>query len=281
LFMALPHSVAVREISAPSGDAFTNITAVYGGSWSDLWISQQDGRLMRYFGNAWATYAQADSPISLISEDADGNLYLIPGISASAETTYLLIAPGARLQAQGQPEQFHLAPYKGGIQTIAFDAAGGTWMGIRDGAVRIRGNGEGPWNSSASKKTGPRPNLSAGTRAISFQTANSVPSFPGGKFSLYSAARGMVGNQVRSITGDGSGNIYFTTGYKNVAFSGGDVAGAGISRWNHRIFASLTTANGLASNTVHASLFDPGTGLVWFGTDQVRMPEVWLIGSTA
>ena len=46
------------------------------------------------------------------------------------------------------------------------------------------------------------------------------------------------------------------------------MAGNGVSRWDHRAFLSLTTVNGLASNTVQAGTYDPITGMVWFGTDQ-------------
>ena len=73
------------------------------------------------------------------------------------------------------------------------------------------------------------------------------------------------------IAADRLGNIYFTTGYAYGLAELPNTAGNGISRWDHRAFATFNKANtsgGLPSNTVHASLYDSANDVIWFGTDK-------------
>ena len=179
LFVTSPYSLAVQEIAAPAGKALQNIAAMYAGSWSDLWISQGNGQLLRYFGNAWVSYANTVAALRLMGEDSDGNLYLVPeAAGAATDAAYLMIPRGLRLQSQGAPEHFRLDKIRGRIQSVASDATGGTWMGMEGGAFRIRGGGASPGPRLRSERDS-RSHCRRRWLPRQFRlAANSVPSFP-------------------------------------------------------------------------------------------------------
>ena len=69
----------------------------------------------------------------------------------------------------------------------------------------------------------------------------------------FTTAQGLANNDVRSITEDKTGNLWFGTD------------GGGVSRYDGKSFSTFTTAQGLANNSVR-SITEDKTGNLWFGT---------------
>lgn len=82
---------------------------------------------------------------------------------------------------------------------------------------------------------------------------------------IFSAKEGLVGYPVRDIFVDRGGHLWFATD-------------TGVSRYDGRIFQTLTAADGLAASTVH-SVAQDGAGHMWFGgiegLTRFRPPPAW------
>ncbi len=74
----------------------------------------------------------------------------------------------------------------------------------------------------------------------------------GATWTTFTTSQGLVGNTVKDIDIDASGNVWFATS-------------AGLSKYNGSSFTNYTTAQGLASNDLR-SVFVDVTGNIWAGT---------------
>ena len=264
----------VRLEPTPESWNAARIRSLFTDRMDSLWISLSDGSLIHKFAGICDSYGVADglpaTPLVALDDDPAGNYYLLfaggamYGIPASSQA--LARAAFVRFQFPGI-----LTPLVG----IALDAQNGVWIAAgAGGAFRVQGTDDFDWlrGWSSSSPAAPAASRNATPAAASYALApDAIGIAPSGKFTVLNSSNGLAADQVSSIAADRLGNIYFTTGYAYGLAELPNTAGNGISRWDHRAFATFNKANtsgGLPSNTVHASLYDSANDVIWFGTDK-------------
>jgi len=246
---------------APAGNTLTFSTYLGGqGSDSALAVALDPAGNIYVAGQTLSS----DFPVVRAIQAQNGGLY--GGFVAKIRTQ-----PCAFQLNPSGPLRVSSAGVSGGIAvsaepdcqwTAASDSA---WISLAGAGVRY---GSATVDYQVDPYTGATPRsgtLYVAAKSVAVIQSAGIIGFTGAQFAYLNSSHGLVNDQVSSIVSDSTGALYFTTGYSYLAsFS---VPGGGVSRWDHRQFTSLTTAHGLASNTVQASLYDPSTNLLWFGTD--------------
>jgi len=265
--------------------AIQSITYLFADASNYLWIASGDGRVIRKSGLSFEVFGPENGlPGTLLksmAEDTSGNYYLLFQEAAGLPSQLYGIASSVRSNAEPQFTRFDVPSLHSAIQAIAVDSQNGAWIAAGlDTTYRMQGLNGIQWPHSPRH---PQPDSTAKSEpvrggptfvpaAAQQAPAAAIGPFSSGKFAFLGASNGLTSNYVSTIVGDRLGNIYFTTGFTyNWTNEQANVPGNGISRWDHRAYATFTTANtngALPSNTVHASIYDATNDVIWFGTDQ-------------
>ena len=258
-----------------------------------LWLGTNGGGLIRYDGECFTAFAQADGLpddcVWCIAEDRDGCLWL--GTSGG----FLVCYDGEHFTT------YEIENERGvddEVRSVFVDRDGALWCGTwrGDGLIRYDGAcfetfttqdglphnnalaiGEdaagtlwfGTWGGGACRYDGVgfatlatadgladdrvRCVFSARDGDMWFATALGVSHYHDGIFATFTSYEGLAHDEVRAVCDDRDGHLWFGT------------YGGGVNRWDGVLFQTLIREDGLAHNQVTAILQDR-TGAMWFGT---------------
>jgi len=233
------HGLAENKVKCITQDKMGNIwigtqnngvscwNAKYG---VELITESKSGKLPAdLFKNYYDKNGQASNAVYSIVEDNNGYLWLgMFGGGIYCFNPYADYKAGNTLFAKYSFEHGLVSNY---VRIIFKDRKGNLWIGTRDGGVsciEITAN-DGLKNVKGVK-------------------------YPGNiTITNFSVLQGLTNNNVRSISEDKTGNLWFCTG------------DGGISRYNGKSFINYTTKQGLANNYVRC-IFEDKEGNLWFGT---------------
>ena len=253
-------------LTTAEGLADDNVQAIYQDQAGDIWLGTRGGGANRYDGRTLTTFAAEDglpdNNVLAIGQDLAGRMWFGTRTGASrydgrAFTTFTA--------QDGLGSQI--------VKQILRDRAGNMWFATElRGAVRYDGE---TW-ASYGKEQGVADNhvLSmaedrdgalwfghAGGGVTRFDPKAEADA----RCTIFSAKEGLVGYPVRDIVVDAAGHLWFATD-------------TGVSRYDGRVFQTLTAADGLAASAVH-SVAQDRAGNMWFGgiesLTRFRPPPAW------
>jgi ligand-binding sensor domain-containing protein/serine phosphatase RsbU (regulator of sigma subunit) len=261
-------------VSCYDGKSFTTFTTRQGLSDNtifsiledkkgNLWFGTNRGGISFYNGKSFINYVSiknlANNSVWSIIEDKKGNIWFGTSDGASCFNGKSFINYNL---AQGL--------INNDVSALAEDKKGNIWFGTNGGISCFDGKSfvnyttaQGlPANPITSIAKDKEENLWFGTKGGGALYYDGNSSSGGrlndsiqGLFTSYTTAQGLVNNNIRTITSDESGNIWF------------GIAGNGVSRYDGKSFTTYTAAQGL-TNDVIWSITEDKKGNLWFGTDK-------------
>ena len=202
-----------------ANNTILNITEDKTGN---LWFGTQGGGISKYDGNRVDAIERGDT----IAQQTQQDLKKINGKLVKSFTNFTT--------AQGLTNN--------NVRCIFEDKIGNLWFGTYGGGV--------------SKYDGNRVEAIERGDTIAQRTQQNLKKINGKlvkSYTNFTTAQGLANNNVRSITEDKDGNLWFGT------------QGGGVSKYDGKTFTNFTTAQGLANNNVF-SITEDKTGNLWFGT---------------
>ena len=239
-----------------------------------LWIGTNGSGLNKYDGKSFTSFTTDQGLVSnkvwSITEDKKENLWFAAsgGISKYDRKSFTNYCLGLIMSS---------------VRCVTVDKMGNVWFGSGYGVTKFDGKTytnysmtQGlPHNSVLCITEDKIGNLWIGTYGggVSKYDGNRVEALENGKnkfsknqqdlkkingkfvksFTNYTTKQGLVGNTIKCIVEDNTGNMWFGT------------SGHGVSKYDGKYFTNYSRAQGLSNNTIYSILKDK-TGNLWFGT---------------
>lgn len=237
-----------KNFTVADGLTQSEIYAICEDRRGNLWFGSRGGGIIQYDGYDFTSYREEDGLksnfINTVCEDDKGTLWIgtYEGLCTYNGISFVTLSDS-------------LIPLNDNINAIIKDSKDQLWIGTTNqGLIKYTKQKFSKVNITDSDNEFEILCLYEDTdKNLWIGTDIGVCKYKKDTATWYTRRDGLSGNNIRSICGDGNGNIWFAT------------YGNGVSVYNGKYFLNYNVYNGLCNNTVYAAFYD-GQGNVWFGT---------------
>jgi len=219
------------------------LKSLYEDRLGNLWISSEDGPLMRYRDGGFLTFTTKhglpEDRVDQIGGTADGGLlvWTIKGLARFQNERFEAVAP--------EPHGFDLRPSYHAPSGTVWHRRGTELRRISNGSLTVFQVPEGDHHQLYEDRQG--------RLWIGIVGKEGLAMLKGDSLRIYTSKDGLPSAPVESFCEDRAGTLWFGTN------------GGGLVRFKDDKFATFTTANGLSSNYIRA-IFEDREGIIWLGT---------------